>query len=93
VSLGFDLSLLCGAPHFRGPERTIMNMHVRLSPSPDRLTVRVNDALHMLGIGRTKLYALIGAGEIETIKLGKATLIPVASLTDFVDRQRARGAQ
>lgn len=34
----------------------------------------------MIGVGRTKLYELIAAGEIETIKLGKSTRVTTASL-------------
>lgn len=56
----------------------------------DRLTVRIPTAMGMLGLGRSKLYELIGEGEIETIKAGKATLIIVQSLHDFIARQRAR---
>ena len=43
----------------------------------------------MLGIGKTKIYELIGAREIEIIKLGRATLIIRASLDDFIERQRS----
>jgi len=53
-----------------------------------RLTVRVTDAMAMLGIGRTKLYDLIGRGEIETIKIGKGTRVIVGSIHAFVERQR-----
>ena len=42
----------------------------------------------MIGVGRTKLYELIAAGEVETVKLGKATRITTASLHDLVRRQR-----
>lgn len=59
-----------------------------VSPSPDPICVRVNDAARMIGVGRTKLYELIAAGEIETVKLGKATRITTASLHDLVRRQR-----
>lgn len=55
----------------------------------ERLTVRIAEATAMLGIGRSKLYELIGAGEIEIIKIGKATRILVRSLHGFVERQRA----
>ena len=55
---------------------------------PDPICVRVNDAARMIGIGRTKLYELIAAGEIETVKLGKSTRIITASLHDLVRRQR-----
>jgi len=52
------------------------------------LTVRVKQACELIGIGRSKLYELIAAGEIETIKVGSATLIPVTSLASFVESRR-----
>lgn len=57
-------------------------------PPPDPICVRVNEAARMIGVGRTKLYELIAAGELETVKLGKATRITTASLHDLVRRQR-----
>ena len=57
-------------------------------PPPDPICVRVNEAARMIGVGRTKLYELIAAGEIETVKLGKATRITTASLHELVRRQR-----
>ena len=57
-------------------------------PPPDPICVRVNEAARMIGVGRTKLYELIAAGEVETVKLGKATRITTASLHDLVRRQR-----
>ena len=56
-------------------------------PPPDPICVRVNEAARMIGVGRTKLYELIAAGEVETVKLGKATRITTASLHDLVRRQ------
>jgi len=53
----------------------------------DALTIRVPDAARMLGIGKTKLYELIAAREIDIIKVGRATLIVVRSLERFVERQ------
>ena len=35
---------------------------------------------HMLGIGRSKFYELVGEGAIETVKVGRSTLVPVESL-------------
>ena len=55
---------------------------------PDPICVRVNDAARMIGVGRTKLYELIAAGEVETVKLGKATRITTASLHNLVMRRR-----
>ncbi|MBL4858384.1 MAG: helix-turn-helix domain-containing protein [Erythrobacter sp.] len=43
----------------------------------------------MIGVGRTKLYELIATGELETVKIGKATRVITSSLHDLVKRQRA----
>ena len=51
------------------------------------ICVRINDAARMIGVGRTKLYELISSGELETVKIGKATRVTTASLRDLVRRQ------
>ena len=53
------------------------------------ICVRVNDAARMIGVGRTKLYQLISRGELETVKIGKATRVTTASLHRLVERHRA----
>lgn len=58
--------------------------------SVELLTVRIRRAVELTGISRSKLYELIKAGEIETMKVGATTLIPFASLRDFMERQRSR---
>lgn len=45
----------------------------------------------MTGIGRSKLYELIQEGEIEVIKIGAMTLVPVASLEAFIAAHRLQG--
>jgi excisionase family DNA binding protein len=42
----------------------------------------------MTGISRSKLYELIAAGEIEVLKVGRATLVPVAGLNALLERHR-----
>lgn len=51
------------------------------------ITARIADVCRATGIGRSKLYELIAAEEIATIKVGRITLIPVASVTAFLKRQ------
>jgi excisionase family DNA binding protein len=64
------------------------------SPGPERdypiapLSVRIPIAVKMTGIGRSKLYELIQEGEIDVVKIGSATLIPVASLERLLERHR-----
>jgi excisionase family DNA binding protein len=48
------------------------------------ITVRVREACRLTGISRSKLYELIAAGEIQIIKVGTTTLVPVTSLTRFL---------
>ena len=51
----------------------------------ETLTTSVNGAAKALGIGRTSIYALIRDGRLETVKLGRRTLIKVSSIRRLVD--------
>lgn len=44
----------------------------------------VKDAAKALSLGRTSIYALIKEGRLETIKLGRRTLITVTSIRALV---------
>ena len=57
-----------------------------------RLLVSVTEAMRSLTVGRTKLYELISANEIEIVKIGTATRVVVASIARFVERLRARAS-
>jgi len=61
---------------------------IRDASSPTRITVRVREACRMTGIGRSKFYELIAAGDIEIIKVGRITLLPVSSLAGFLQAKR-----
>lgn len=45
-----------------------------------KLAFTIAEACHAVGIGRSKLYELIGQGRVETRKIGSRTLIPAESL-------------
>src|SRR5450830_678557 len=47
----------------------------------------------VLGIGRTKVYELIGANAIETVKIGASRRIPMDALTAYVAALRTRGPE
>ena len=49
------------------------------------INLSIVDAARTLGIGRSKLYELINAGDLETVKLGTRTLVRVASIKAFSD--------
>jgi excisionase family DNA binding protein len=45
----------------------------------------VNSFCEAFGIGRTKLYELIGSGAIRALKLGSKTLIPASEGVRFLE--------
>jgi excisionase family DNA binding protein len=57
------------------------------------LTVRIREACRMTGIGRSKFYALIKAGQIEAVKVGAITLVPISSIEALIDRGRPAGGE
>jgi excisionase family DNA binding protein len=50
------------------------------------LAYRPENAARKLDIGRTTLYGLMASGELETIKVGRARLVPAAALDRFILR-------
>lgn len=54
------------------------------------LTITVNDACKVLGLGRSKIYDLIAKGRLETLKIDKRTLIKTASIRALVDGERGQ---
>jgi excisionase family DNA binding protein len=47
---------------------------------PRPITVRIPEACRMTGIGRSKRYELIKAGDIPTIKVGSMTLVSIKGI-------------
>jgi excisionase family DNA binding protein len=60
-----------------------MDEHQALPVEP--LTVRIATAVKLTGIGRSTLYELINSGEIQTVKVGRSTLIPFSCLKRLID--------
>lgn len=53
-------------------------------PQTTPITVRIREACRLTGIGRSKLYMLIGEGYIATLKVGSMTLVTMRSLEAFL---------
>ena len=51
------------------------------------ISVRVATAVKLTGLGRSTLYELIKSGEIETVKIGRSTLIPYRCLRKLIEGQ------
>jgi excisionase family DNA binding protein len=51
------------------------------------LLLTIVEAARVLSIGRTTMYELVAAGEIDVVHIGRAVRVPVAELDVFVARQ------
>lgn len=51
------------------------------------LTVRISTAVRITGLSRSRIYELIQSGELETVKVGRATLIQYHSLKALTSMQ------
>ncbi|HEV8189874.1 MAG TPA: helix-turn-helix domain-containing protein [Ktedonobacterales bacterium] len=51
-----------------------------------RLLLTVEDAARLLSIGRPKMWQLIMAGEVLSVKIGTSRRIPTTSLDVYVQR-------
>jgi len=52
----------------------------------ERLLYTVEEVARSLGLGRTKVYELIKAGELVSVRIGHARRIPAESLAAFMAR-------
>jgi excisionase family DNA binding protein len=50
------------------------------------VTVSVEDAAMLLGIGRTVAYRLVNAGDLRSVKIGRRRLVVRSSIEEFVAR-------
>ena len=50
------------------------------------LLLKPEEAAEALGIARTRVYQLMRAQEIRSVKIGKVRRIPVAALQAYVER-------
>ena len=59
---------------------------------PLRLVLTIEEAAERLGIGRTLMYALVSAGEVESVRIGRLRRVPTDALDAYVLRLRSLGA-
>lgn len=50
----------------------------------------IDGAARYSGLSRSRLYDLIGAGELQTFKVGKRTMMQTAVLKAFIDKAAQR---
>jgi excisionase family DNA binding protein len=61
---------------------------VELRPHRQVWLVTLPAAAHLLGVSRSKLYELVAAGELPTVRIGRSRRVAVADLEEFVRRCR-----
>lgn len=61
-----------------------MDQHVTTQQPHSPLLVRVEEAARILSLGRSKIYELLGSGELPSVKCGKSRRIPLAALEQWV---------
>ncbi len=50
----------------------------------DKVLYTPTEAAFALGIGRSKLYELIGSGQLESVRIGACRRIPAQALGEFL---------
>jgi excisionase family DNA binding protein len=74
-------------------ERIMRHMPRRQHDNLSPITLRIADACRITGIGRSKFYELIKAGQIEVIKIGAMTLVPMSGIQTLLARGRPGTAE
>jgi excisionase family DNA binding protein len=55
----------------------------------DKLLLKPEEAAELLSIGRSKVYEMIGTGELASVRIGTSRRIPADALAEFVRQLRA----
>lgn len=63
----------------------------QINPMAELLSIK--DTATLLGIGRTKLYQLLNANELEIIRIGGRAVIRRSSINDFIERHAKPGTR
>ena len=55
-------------------------------PMPERTLLTVEEAAERLRIGRTRMFALVKSGEVESILIGRLRRVPVEAINAYANR-------
>lgn len=53
---------------------------------PNRVLLNIDEAAQQLGIGRTKTYALIKSGDLESVQIGRLRRVPRSAIDEYAAR-------
>lgn len=57
----------------------------------EKLLLRIDEITEILGISRSQAYKMVAAGEIPSLKIGKAIRIPADRLKAWVEAETLGG--
>jgi excisionase family DNA binding protein len=55
----------------------------------NKLLLRPDEAAEAIGVGRSKIYALIASGDLPSIRIGGSVRVPVDELKDWIAQRVA----
>jgi excisionase family DNA binding protein len=67
------------------PTSSSPNPEKRTIPFSQRLSCTIDEACEATSLGRTKIYELIGTGQLDTIAVGRRRLVIVRGLLTLLD--------
>jgi excisionase family DNA binding protein len=72
--------------HSTDPSRNAIEESAVVSIDPGDMVLTVAEAARRLRIRRTNMYALVMAGEVRSVTIGKLRQIPAHCLTEYIDK-------
>lgn len=54
----------------------------------EKLLLTTKEAREVLSLNRTRMYEMLAAGEIPSIRIGRAIRIPVKALEQWIEQQQ-----
>lgn len=56
------------------------------------LLLKAEEVAKMLGLGRTKVYEMMGSGELPVVRIGTAVRVPRKRLLDWIEENTEKAA-
>jgi excisionase family DNA binding protein len=56
----------------------------------DQLLLRAEEAAKVLGLGRSKVFAMLSRGELPVVRIGKSVRVPAKALEQWVGDRTSR---
>lgn len=58
-----------------------------MDEAPSPILLRAEEVALQLGLGRTKVFEMLAAGELPVVRIGRSVRVPRRSLEQWVDSQ------